>query len=64
MKKIIVVSGFSGAGKGTLLKEITANHPEFEVVVSWTTRPKRDEKDLYHFVSKEQFEEVKNQNGF
>ena len=64
MKKIIVVSGFSGAGKGTLLKEIVANHPEFELVVSWTTRSKRDEMDLYHFVSKEQFEEVQNQNGF
>lgn len=63
-RKLIVVSGFSGSGKGTLLKEITKNNPEFEVVISCTTRKKRDEKDLYHFMSKEQFEELKNQNGF
>lgn len=64
MKKLIVVSGFSGSGKGTLLKEITANNPEFEIVVSCTTRQRRNETDLYHFISKEQFEEMKNQNGF
>ena len=64
MKKLIVVSGFSGSGKGTLLKEITANNPEFEVVVSCTTRQRRNETDLYHFISEEQFEEMKNQNGF
>ena len=54
-RKLIVVSGFSGSGKGTLLKEITKNNPDFEVVISCTTRKKRDEKDLYHFMSKEQF---------
>jgi len=63
-RRLIVVSGFSGAGKGTLLKEIIANNPEFEVVISCTTRSKRNETDLYYFISKEQFEELKNQNGF
>lgn len=64
MKKLIVVSGFSGDGKGTLLREIIKNNPEFEVVISCTTRSKRNETDLYHFMSKEQFEELRNQNGF
>lgn len=57
---LLVVSGPSGAGKGTVLKIIMDNDPRFVYSVSATTRAPRDgEKDgvHYHFVSREVFEE-------
>ncbi|MDR2832351.1 MAG: guanylate kinase [Streptococcaceae bacterium] len=62
---LIVFSGPSGVGKGTVRKEIfdTPNHA-FEYSVSATTRaPRAGEVDGvdYHFISKEAFEEkIKN----
>lgn len=59
---LIVFSGPSGVGKGTVRKEIfdTPNH-EFEYSVSATTRsPREGEVDGvdYHFISKEEFEQM------
>ena len=55
---LIVVSGFSGAGKGTLTKKLIAEHDNYAFSVSATTRNKRegeqDGKD-YFFVSQEEF---------
>ena len=42
MGRLFVVSGSSGVGKGTLLKEFLAKHPEFKLSVSCTTRKPRD----------------------
>jgi guanylate kinase len=57
---LVVVSGFSGAGKGTLLKKLIAEHENYALSVSMTTRSKRegevDGRD-YHFVSRDEFEE-------
>ena len=59
---LIVFSGPSGVGKGTVRQEIfsTPNH-KFEYSVSMTTRPQRpgevDGVD-YHFRSREEFEEL------
>ena len=40
---LIVVSGFSGAGKGTLMKELLKNHPgQYTLSISATTRQPRD----------------------
>lgn len=36
-----MITGPSGAGKGTLIKELVARLPELEVAVSATTRPQR-----------------------
>lgn len=65
--KLIVVSGPSGAGKGTVLKELLENHDEFVCSVSATTREPRptDEDGVnYFFISKEQFMHLIEQNGF
>ena len=61
MKKgrIIIVSGPSGVGKGTVLREVMKNRPDLQYSVSATTRPIRpSETDgvNYYFISKEQFE--------
>ena len=37
--KLVVISGFSGAGKGTLMKALLAAHPDrYALSVSATTR--------------------------
>lgn len=57
---ITVISGFSGAGKGTVVKELV-NRYGYAVSISATTRkPRAGEQDGVHyfFKSKEQFEEM------
>lgn len=64
MKKkglLIVVSGPSGAGKGTICKEFMEKNKNVLLSVSSTTRlPRENEVDgeSYHFITKEQFEEM------
>ena len=59
---LIVVSGFSGAGKGTLMKELLKNHPgQYTLSISATTRHPRDgEEDgrEYFFITTEEFEKM------
>ena len=55
---LVVVSGFSGAGKGTLMKELLKQYDNYALSVSATTRqPREGEKDGedYFFVTKELF---------
>jgi guanylate kinase len=57
---IIVLSGFSGAGKGTIMKHLLQSHPgEFNLSISATTRQKRqgeeDGRD-YFFKTREEFD--------
>lgn len=55
---VFVVTGPSGAGKGTLIKGLLPRFPELEVAVSATTRPRRPgERDGldYWFLSEEEF---------
>jgi guanylate kinase len=55
---VIVVTGPSGAGKGTLIRELLQRVPEVEVTVSATTRDRRPgEQDgrEYYFLSQEEF---------
>jgi guanylate kinase len=57
--KLVVLAGPAGVGKGTLVKWITANDPEFMLSVSATTRaarPGEEDGVHYHFVSKDRFE--------
>ena len=43
---LVVVSGFSGAGKGTLMKELLKQYDNYALSVSATTRqPREGEKD-------------------
>ncbi len=61
---IIVVSGFSGTGKGTLMKQLVQNYDNYALSVSMTTRsPRPGEKEgkEYFFVSREEFvSQIKN----
>lgn len=56
---LIVLSGFSGAGKGTAVKEILARRPDIYFSVSFTTRkPREGERDgvNYNFTTRADFE--------
>ncbi len=56
---VLVVTGPSGAGKGTLIRELVARVPEIEVTVSATTRDRRrGEEDgrEYRFLRDADFE--------
>ncbi|GAA0255692.1 guanylate kinase [Muricomes sp. OA1] len=59
---LIVVSGFSGAGKGTLMKALLARYEEYYALsISATTRqPRTGETDgrEYFFKTKEEFEKM------
>lgn len=64
---LIVVSGFSGAGKGTLMKRLIQGNSNYALSISMTTRnPRIGEQDKieYFFVSKEEFEQKIAENGF
>ena len=55
---LIVVSGYSGAGKGTLMKKLLQKYPGYELSISATTRKPRDgETDgvEYFFKTEEEF---------
>ena len=57
--RLFVVTGPSGAGKGTLIRKLVAGRPDLAVAVSATTRARRpgeeDGRD-YHFLSGEEFQ--------
>ena len=58
MGKLFVISGSSGVGKGTVIKEFLQRHPEFKLSVSCTTRsPREGEIDgvNYFFLLKDEF---------
>ena len=64
---LIVISGFSGAGKGTLMKKLIGNYDQYALSISMTTRAPRDgEVDgrEYFFATREQFEDKIKQGGF
>lgn len=64
---LVVMSGFSGAGKGTLMKRLLNDYEDYVFSVSMTTRAPRvgeiDGKD-YFFVTKEAFEKNIEADGF
>lgn len=63
---LIIISGFAGTGKGTLVKKLIANYDQYALSVSMTTRqPRPGEVDgeSYFFVTKEKFEETIKENG-
>ena len=63
---LIVISGFSGAGKGTLVKALIKKYHNYALSVSMTTRkPREGERDgvEYFFTDTEGFEETIRQGG-
>lgn len=63
---LIIISGFAGVGKGTLVKRLVQKYDRYALSISMTTRsPRPGEEDgrEYFFVTKEKFEEQISQNG-
>lgn len=58
---LFIISGPAGSGKGTVVSELVAKHPELSLSVSATTRaPRNGEVDgvHYHFITKKEFEDL------
>ncbi|RGH68383.1 guanylate kinase [Ruminococcus sp. AM33-14] len=68
LEKLIIISGFSGVGKGTVIHQLLIEHPEKYVVsVSATTRkPRKGEVNgkSYHFITRKEFEELVSRDEF
>ena len=63
---LVVVSGFSGSGKGTVMKRLMEKYDNYALSVSVTTRnPRPGEKDgeAYFFRTKEEFEQLIREDG-
>ena len=58
---LVVVSGFSGAGKGTLVRKLMEKYDNYSLSVSMTTRDKREgetDGEHYFFVDHKKFEQT------
>ena len=65
--KLLVISGPSGVGKGTIVKELLKLRPRTSLSISCTTRLPRvgeEEGKSYFFLTKEQFEDKLSRGGF
>ena len=63
---LMVISGFSGAGKGTLVRALMQEYDQYALSVSMTTRaPREGERDgvEYFFTDREHFEDTIARDG-
>ncbi len=63
---MFIISSPSGAGKSTLSRMLLESEPELTMSVSVTTRPPRPgevDGEHYHFVSHEEFQKLRDNNG-
>ena len=66
-KKLIILTGPSGVGKGTVVKEILGKEKNISLSISATTREPREgekEGENYYFLNQEKFKEMIEQNLF
>lgn len=59
--KLLVISGFSGVGKGTVVNYLKEHGDKYKISVSVTTREPRENEVPgvhYHFITNEQFEQM------
>lgn len=64
---LVIVSGFSGAGKGTLMRELMGRYEGYALSVSATTRsPREGEVDGrdYFFIDRQEFERMIGEHAF
>lgn len=67
MGRLFVISGSSGVGKGTVIKEFLKKHPDFKLSVSCTTRnPREGEVDgiNYFFLTRDEFKQCIERDEF
>ncbi len=67
MARLTVITGPSGVGKGSLVKELISSHPEIWLSVSATTRaPRKGEENgkHYFFMEESSFDELVLRDGF
>ena len=67
LKKLIILTGPSGVGKGTVVREILAKDKNIWLSISATTREPREgekEGENYYFLNQEKFKEMIDQNLF
>ena len=66
-KKLIIITGPSGVGKGTVVKEILEKEKNIWLSISATTREPREgekEGENYYFLNREKFKKMIEQNLF
>ena len=66
-KKLIILTGPSGVGKGTVVREILGKDKNIWLSISATTREPRDgenEGENYYFLNEEKFKQMIEQNLF
>lgn len=59
--KLLIISGFSGVGKGTIVEKMLEAFDNYKISISCTTRdPRPAEEDgvHYHFIEKDEFEKM------
>ena len=64
---LVVISGFSGAGKGSLIRELRKRYDNYRLSVSATTRQPRTVDipgETYFFLTRDEFEKMISGNGF
>lgn len=64
---LFIVSGPSGVGKGTVLKEVFKMRADLHFSISATTRAPREGEENgvhYHFMSREEFAHIRENGGF
>ncbi len=65
--KLLVISGPSGVGKGTIVKLLLARRPKASLSISCTTRAPREgekEGESYFFLTKDKFKTMIAEGGF
>lgn len=67
MKKLFVISGSSGVGKGTVIKKFLERNPDFKLSVSCTTRAKRPGEVHgvnYYYLTRDEFQKAVDNGDF
>ncbi len=65
--QLIIISGTTCAGKGTIINKLLENNQNLELSISYTSRPMRtgDKEGVdYYFISQEEFEKKIKENYF
>lgn len=65
--KLIILTGFPASGKDTVISKFTQRNPDYTLIVSHTSRPKRKgeiEGVHHHFVNHDKFEKLIQKDHF